>query len=53
MRVALTAIGLMLIWQGLSLSLLIKATRRAWALLEGRSDVELARLGVGILLCVT
>jgi uncharacterized protein YjeT (DUF2065 family) len=50
MHLVLTAIGLMLVWQGLQLSFLITATRRAWALLEQVSDAELKRLGVGMLL---
>jgi uncharacterized protein YjeT (DUF2065 family) len=50
MRTLLTALGLMLVWQGLSLSVLLKATRRSWALLEQTSDAKLRRLGVGMLL---
>lgn len=60
MRVVSAAIGLMLVWQGLSLSLFIKATRRAWALLERHSDAKLQRVGVGavllgllVMVCVT
>jgi uncharacterized protein YjeT (DUF2065 family) len=50
MRVAFTAIGLMLIWQGLALSLFIKASRRGWAHLEKRTDADLRHVGVTLFL---
>jgi uncharacterized protein YjeT (DUF2065 family) len=60
MRVLFMAIGLMLAVQGLQMTILIKATRRVWALLAERNDAELQRAGIGVflvgllvLVCVT
>lgn len=50
MRVVLTAIGLILIWQGLNFSLFIKATRNVLALIERHSNTELQRAGVAVFL---
>lgn len=49
MRTILTAVGLMLVWYGLQMSLFIQVTRRAWALVERCSDAELQRLGIVVL----
>lgn len=59
MRVVIAAIGLLLVWQGLQVLLFIKTTRRTWAFLQQRSDAELQRAGLAVLLlglllvCVT
>jgi hypothetical protein len=46
MRIALIVIGALILWQALQLTLLLKATRSAWAFLQQQSNAVLERVGL-------